>query len=281
MGGFLRTLIATFVLVGFVSAGASAAYYKQAESDIDPSVFKLDEKKILGQKLDKTYRFSDLNGNEMSLADLYGKPTILVLSYYTCDGSCSVINSDLLDLLVLLEDAKSVEIGKDFNVLTLSFDKNDTLETLTEFKDNLNLPKKLKDNWTFAVAPSFADVEALTKSIGYKYFWSPQDRTFFHPGAFIFLTADGRVSRVLYALANESKDIELAVLEAKQGQFKASEIVNYAVSLCYSYNYKEGRYTYNIPLFVAVGSLTLGVTAFSSSIFFFGRRRKKRLMEGS
>ena len=82
-------------------------------------------------------------------------------------------------------------------------------------------------------------------------------------------------------MANEAKDVELAVLEAKQGKFKPSEIINYAVSLCYSYNYKEGRYTYNIPLFVAVGSLTLGVTAFSGSVVFFGRRRKKRLMEGS
>ncbi len=281
MGKILQVFLTAFILVGSLSTGAFAAYFKNPESEIDPSVFKLDEKHLLGQKLDKSYQFSDLEGREFSLGDLYGKPTILVLSYYTCDGSCSVINNDLLDLLVLLEETKNVKIGKDFNVLTLSFDKNDTLETLTEFKNNLKLPKGLKDHWTFAVAPDFTQVEALTKSLGYKYFWSPQDRTFYHPGAFIFLTPEGRVSRVLYALANEAKDIELAVLEAKQGQFKVSEIVNYAASLCYSYNYKEGRYTYNIPLFVAVGSLTLGVTAFSGSVVFFGRRRKKRLMEGS
>ncbi|MCW9044891.1 MAG: SCO family protein [Alphaproteobacteria bacterium] len=281
MGRFLQALLTAVVLVGIFPTGASAAYMRQPESDIDPSVFKLDEKHLLGQKLDKSYRFSDLEGKEFSLGDLYGKPTILVLSYYTCDGACSVINNDLLDLLVLLEEAENITIGKDFNVLTLSFDENDTLETLTEFKNNLRLPKDIKDHWTFAVAPDFTHLQALTKSLGYKYFWSPQDRTFYHPGAFIFLTPKGRVSRVLYALANEAKDIELAVLESKQGQFKVSEIVNYAASLCYSYNYKEGRYTYNIPLFVAVGSLTLGVITFSGSVVFFGRRRKKRLMEGS
>jgi len=80
----------------------------------------------------------------------------------------------------------------------------------------------------------------------------------------------------LYSQTVESKDVELAVFDAKQGKFRPNEIINFATSLCYSYNYKEGRYTYNIPLFVAVGSLTFGVTAFSGSVFVFRRRRKER-----
>ena len=278
---FLTILSVLWLLAAFAANDLQAAYYKQSESDIDPSVFKIDEKSALGYKVEGQYRLIDMNGREFDLKELRGKPTILVFSYYTCDGSCSAINDDLLGLLITLEEMKSLKIGKDFNVLTLSFDKNDTRETLAEFRDKLKLPKDLQDNWTFAVAKDFVDVQELADNIGYKFFWSPQDRTFFHPGAFVFLTPEGRVSRILYALANEAKDVELAVLEAKQGKFKPSEIVNYAVSLCYSYNYKEGRYTYNIPLFVAMGSLTLGVTAFSGSVIVFKRRRKKKLLEGS
>jgi len=281
MARFTQIIAAFVLLTVMLSASANAAYFRNAESDIDPAVFKIDDKNILGLKIDKDYRFSDLNGQDFGMKDLYGKPTILVLSYYTCDGSCSAVNDDLLDLLMLLQDTKSVEIGKDFNVLTLSFDKHDTKETLEAFREKLRLPKQIKDHWRFAVAPDFTQIEDLTKKLGYKYFWSPQDRTFFHPGAFIFLTPEGRVSRVLYALANEAKDVELAILESRQGQFKPSEIVNYAASLCYSYNYKEGRYTFNIPLFVAAGSLTLGVTAFSGSLLVYRWRRKKKLMEGS
>ncbi|MCW8862430.1 MAG: SCO family protein [Rhodospirillales bacterium] len=273
---FLLVLVAAVVVAGPMSVPVLAAYYKQAESDIDPEIFKIDEKEVLGVRMDREFSMIGAKGERFTLRDRLNKPLILVFSYYRCDGICGAVNQELLDLLVTLRDVGRVRIGEDFRVLTVSFDKNDNLQTLMEFRKSLQLDADMAPGWDFAVAENPEAIQAFAGAVGYRFFWSPQDRTFFHPGAFMFLSTEGRVSRILYALSNSPKDVELAVLDAKQGQFKASEIINFAASLCYSYNFKEGRYTYNIPLFIAAGSLTLGVSAFSASMVVFRRRRKKR-----
>ncbi len=241
-------------------------------SDIDPAIFQIDETQYLGKKVLTNLLMVDEAGKTFTLADKLGKPTILVMSYYTCDGSCSLINQDLKTQLSEINDFYP---GKDFNIVTVSFDRNDNLKTLGDFKAKLKTTEKLDRGWTFATFQNPDDIKLFTDKIGFKFFWSPADRAFFHPGAFLFLTPEGRLARVLYALNSGPMDVKLAVLDAKGGKFKPNEIVDFAVSLCYSYNYKEGKYTYNIPLFVGAGSLTLGVASFAVSVMAF-RRRKKR-----
>ncbi|MBC8269493.1 MAG: SCO family protein [Rhodospirillaceae bacterium] len=270
----VRTLITGMLLCStFAISTARAQYNRVPESYIDPSTFQIDEQKVLGVKVDKNLALIDESGQPFTLGEKLGKPLILVLSYYTCDGSCSVINADLRDRL---EGVTDLKMGKDFEVLTISFDKQDNLEKLGVFKKHLEDTEKLGKGWSFATFKDSEQIKPFADRLGFNYFWSPTDRTFFHPGAFLFLSAEGRLIRVLYSQTVESKDVELAVFDAKQGKFRPNEIINFATSLCYSYNYKEGRYTYNIPLFVAVGSLTFGVTAFSGSVFVFRRRRKER-----
>lgn len=272
---FIKTIITGTLLTWAIATPAMAQYGGPVPvSDIDPSVFQIDETKFLGKKITTNMPMIDASGREFTLADKLDKPTVLVLSYFTCDGSCSIINQDLK---AQLEDIKDFSPGRDFNIVTLSFDKNDTTETLNAFKTSLKMSEKMEKGWTFGTFKNSDDIDPFTKNIGFKFFWSPQDRAFFHPGAFMFLTPnEGRLARVLYALSTGSKDVKLAVLDAKGGNFRPSEIIDYAVSLCYSYNYKEGRYTYNIPMFVGAGSLTLGVTSFAVSVLVFRRRRRLR-----
>ena len=263
-------------LLTWAAAFPAAAQYggPVPVSDIDPAIFQIDETKFLGKKVISDLPLIDASGKEFTLSQKLDKPTVLVLSYFTCDGSCSIINQDLK---AQLEDIKDLRSGSDFNIVTLSFDKNDTTESLNTFKTGLKMTEEMEKGWTFGTFKNSDDIKPFTENIGFKFFWSPQDRAFFHPGAFMFLTPnEGRLARVLYALSTGSKDVKLAVLDAKGGKFRPSEIIDYAVSLCYSYNYKEGRYTYNIPMFVGAGSLTLGVTSFAVSVLVFRRRRRMR-----
>lgn len=256
------------------SGPAAAQYNRQPESDVDPSIFRIDEQQYLGTKIDANFELLDEQGRQFKLGDLLGeKPLILVLSYYQCDGTCSVVNTDLRNLLQQVEWA---EIGKDYRILTVTFDKLDTIATLSNFRQTLELPPYWLKGWTFAVPKDPEGIKRLTSSIGFKYWWSYQDRTFFHPGVFAFLSQEGRVTRYLYSLSTTPRDVELALIEAQQNKVRIGDIVNYAVSLCYSYNYKEGSYTYNIPLFVGAGSILLGVTSFAVSVFVYRRNRRRR-----
>ncbi|MEE8483992.1 MAG: hypothetical protein V3S46_05280 [Nitrospinota bacterium] len=270
-GGALRAVAAVLVFAVFYIGSAHAEYNRQSESEIDLSIFQIDEKKFLGAKVNGDVLLTDGQGKEFRLNELLDKPLILALSYFKCDGTCPLLNFGLGGLL---NNINRVEIGEDYNVLTLSFDGYDTPETLNVFRDELNLTGDLKEKWKFATFKNADDIKGFTDKLGYRYFWSPRDRTFFHPSVYIFISPQGRITRFLYDASVEARDMELAILEADLNRIRPTEIANLLVSYCYSYNYKEGKYTLNIPLFVGVGSLTIGVTVFAVSAFVYKRKRK-------
>ncbi|MBI4968364.1 MAG: SCO family protein [Rhodospirillales bacterium] len=270
--------LAGLVLAFGLFAGTAQAVTnatRPVESVIDPTIFRIDEKAFLGVKLDGATRFQDTEGREFRLADKLGKPLILVLAYYQCDGTCSVVNDDLKSRLV---KASRIKAGRDFEVLTASFDKNDTPATLAAFAKELALPTEMAKGWTLA---TFADPQAIkpfADTLGFKFFWSARDRIFFHPGVYAVLTAEGRVARFLYALTADAKDIELAVTEAEGNKISVARAFDYAIGLCYSYNFQDGRYTINLPVIIAGASLLLGIMSFAVSAFIY---RRRHLREGT
>lgn len=253
--------------------GARAQYFRRPPSQVDPRIMIIDENAVLGAKMDGDTVLIDQDGKEFLWADVLGKPLILVLAYFTCDGSCSVINAVLADLLA---EVRAVAPGQDFRILTLSFDKHDTVETAGAFRKHLDLVGPLAEHWTFATFKNEADVKLQTEKIGFKFFWSPEDRIFLHPGAFLFFAPDGRLIRVLYQDSITGRDVELAILDAKQGQFRPSEIINFALSLCYSYSYRDGKYVVSIPIIIGLGALGIGLaTLFGSMLIYKNMARRK------
>jgi protein SCO1/2 len=243
------------LFAAFAAGESFAEYGRVPESVIDLSTIRIDETKYLGKKLNGDMALVDQNGVRFNLKDMFGKPLILVLAYYTCDGACSTVNADLRDVLAKTD---KVEIGKDFNVLTISFDIKDTATTVASFRKDLSLPPNMAGAWKHALAVNPKEVGDLASGIGYKYFWSVADRTFLHPNLYIFISPDGRVARYLYASSVGPRDVEVAVIEAARGEVGPNKIGALLISYCYSYNYKVGKYTLNIPIFIGLGSLAVG-----------------------
>ena len=268
----MRTALWIFLFTAFAAGTASAGYGRIAESAIDLSTLKIDENKYLGKKLNGGMALVGQDGGRFNLEDMFGKPLILILSYYTCDGVCSTVNSDLRDVLA---KAGRVEIGKDFNVLTVSFDKNDTVEAIAHFRRDLSLPPNQARAWKHALAVNSLEVEELAAGIGFKYFWSPRDRMFLHPNVYIFVSPEGRVTRYLYASRVEARDVEVALTETAQGQLRPNQLGNLLISYCFSYNYKVGKYTLNLPVFIGLGSLTIGGLSLLAGIYVQKRKRIK------
>jgi protein SCO1/2 len=256
------------------SAAAEAQYFRRPVSELDPNIMLIDEKAVLGAKIRPETPFIDQDGKEFRWADMLGKPTVLVLSYYSCDGSCSIINSTLAELL---RDVKFQRAGEDYRILTLSFDRHDTLATTGAFRKHLSLAGPLAEHWTFATFKNEADLKSETERIGFKFFWSPEDRVFLHPGAFLFFSPEGALARVLYQDAITGRDVDLALLDAKQGQFRPGELINFALSLCYSYSYHDGKYVLSIPVFVGLGALGVGLTTLFGSMLVYRTSKRKKL----
>ncbi len=257
---------------------AQAQYFRRPVSQVDPKIMMIDEKTHLGSKIAPETVLVDQDGREFTWGEMAGKPVILVLSYFTCDGSCSLINSTLAGLM---KDVRIVKPGDDFKIVTVSFDRHDNLKTTGAFREHLKLAGDLAPHWTFATFKNEDDLKAETERIGFKFFWSPEDRIFLHPGAFLFFGPDGRLVRVLYQEEVDARDVELAVLDAKQNNFRPHEILTLALSLCYSYSYHDGRYVLSIPMIVGFGSLILGLTTLFGSIAYYKiAKRTKRTGEG-
>jgi protein SCO1 len=264
------------LFVGVVSTAHATQVFRVPNSEIDPEYLRINEAKVLGLKPKKDFPLINQDGDTFLLEDRVGKPMVLVLSYYSCDGVCSAVNIDLAERLSELEKTGRLKPGEDFDVVTVSFDKNDTLETMTKFRKSVGLDKNVAKGWTFAVAKDIERIKEFTDRYDFHFFWSAQDRTFFHPTVYFVLSPELRLARILYAHDITASDVELAVLESRSGNFKPSEIINYAVSLCYSYSYKDGKYIFNIPMFIAFGSLILGLAALAFSIMMYKRRQRQR-----
>ncbi len=256
---------------------AQAQWSPYSESEVDPALFRIDEGRFLGAKPEPALAFRDEKGQAFTFGDMTGQPLVLVLSYYNCDGTCSVVNKDLSDLL---KDVKGQVAGRDYRILTVSFDPNDTAESLAKFRAKFDVPAPILAAWRFALPANGGpgnggDAKRLADAVGFKYFWSPRDKVFLHPGVFAFLSAEGRVVRYLYSANSRPLDVELALIDAKQNQLKPGEIYDLALSVCYSYNYKDGKYKLNYPLFIGLGSLVFGIVSLLVSILAFKRRARK------
>jgi protein SCO1/2 len=85
----------------------------------------------------------------------------------------------------------------------LSFDKEDTLKDLQEFKKKLGISPSSR--WTFGIMKE-EDIKKLSQSLGYRFFYSRQDRVFVHPNVVIFIDPEGNVLRYLYTSGEKFKE---------------------------------------------------------------------------
>ncbi len=237
-------------------------------STIDPNVVAIDEQAYLGSTLDRHFRLRDADGRIFDLSRYRGKPLILLFSYYTCDGLCGTINRHLQGLI---DRIKGHVPGKDFNVLTVSFDRHDNPSSIRAFMRRNRLQDK--PGWTLAILDNPDDILKLTGSVGVRFFWSYRDKVFLHPNAFIFVSPRGRVVRYLYGTLVSPRDVELALIDANWEKVAESgKLIDILAGACFSYNFKEGRYTINYPLLIGGGSLFGGIALVVLS-FLWARKK--------
>lgn len=248
-----------------------ASYGKTPSSRVDPAIVRIDEEKYLGVRLAKDYVMRDADGREFALGDMMGKPLVLVLSYFSCDGACSAINKTLRDTL---NDMERWKLGQDYRVLTVSFDRNDTADNLRMFLHHAGFRNGLPAGWNMAMLKDPQDIQRLTASMGYKFQWDPRDQVFLHPSVYMVLTPEGRVMRFLYAASADGSDMDISITKAYGGQLLESNAIGFFEGACYSYNYKEGKYTLNYPLFIALAALGVGVTSLAGGTIIMKRRIK-------
>jgi hypothetical protein len=75
----------------------------------DASIMQIDEPRFLGNRLQRETVLTDTEGRQFRVAEMMGKPLILLLSYYGCDGTCPAMNAELAKVL---EKVGRFKLGK-------------------------------------------------------------------------------------------------------------------------------------------------------------------------
>jgi len=184
--------------------------------------------------------FRDELGNTVKLGDYFGhgRPVILNLGYYTCPMLCS----ELLDGLAGSMKALTLQLGQDFDVVSLSFNPQETTEMAAEKKREIMKRygrANTANGWHFLTGRP-AQIKAVTDAVGFQYQFDPKTGQYAHATAIVLLTPDRRVAEYFYGVEFSPRDLRLGLVQASQGRI--GNITDSVLLYCYHYDPRTGKY---------------------------------------
>jgi len=210
----------------------------------------------------------DEEGKSFRLGDLLTIPTILLPVYYNCPDACNYIQSNVARILTKVD----LIPGKDYQILSLSFDPAETTEMARKAKADfipaIGAPWPA-GAWRFLTGDR-NNIESIMRSIGFTY--QKVNNQVVHPILMVALAPGGKVARYLYGNAPLPFDITMAMTEANKGRMGLS--VKRALAYCFSYDPKGNRYTLNV-LRVSGTVIAVFIIAFFLVLTLGGRKKRQ------
>jgi len=228
----------------------------------------IDEK--IGTMLPLDLTFYNSKGQLVALKDVIKKPTILNFVYYKCPGICSPIMTELATIV----DHMDMQIGKDYQIVTISFDEREKPDLAAQKKESYMdlLDKKIPDgSWTFMTGDS-ANIHTLTDAAGFMF--KRQGDTFLHSGAVIAISPQGKIARYLYGTQYLPFDVKMALTEASEG--RTGPTIAKVLAMCYSYDPAGRKYVFDFTR-VAGGIILIFTAVF---VVYFSVKPKKNVKKG-
>ncbi len=194
----------------------------------------------IGNVLPMQTSFFDEKGNYRTLDEMVDKPTIFNFVYYRCPGICSPLLTEITSIVNFLD----MQIGTDYQIITISFDEREKFELAGSKRESYFglLKKQIPDeSWKFLTGDSAA-IAAITDAAGFRF--KREGNDFLHLGALIVVSPDGKIARYLNGTKFLPFDVKLAVTEASEG--RTGPTITKLLSYCYSYNPEGRTYVFNV-----------------------------------
>jgi protein SCO1 len=216
--------------------------------------------------------FRDETGKLVRIGDFFGKmPIVLSLVYFDCPALCTeVLNGELRTMKAI-----SLDLGKDFEALTVSFEPKDTPALANAKRDvyagQYGRPGAA-DHWHFLTGEQ-RSIDALTNAAGFQYAYDSSIRQYAHAAAILVLTPDGRIDRYFYGVIYPARDVRLGLVEASEG--KIGTLTDHAMLYCYQYDPMTGKYGVVVMNVVrAAGGLTVLILGIFMTMMFLRERKR-------
>jgi protein SCO1/2 len=211
--------------------------------------------------------FRDEHGATVELGQFFtGKPVVLTLVYYNCPMLCTQV----LNAVDRSMETMPLEIGKDFNVVTVSIDPSDRAP-MADAKHAMYAGmylgatgrKGAETDWHFLTGDE-PQIKALADSVGFRYAYDPDSKQFAHASGIMVLTPEGKVSKYFYGVTYPARDLRLGLVDASQE--KIGTVADQLLLYCYHYDPHTGKYGLIVSRALQLGGgatvLILGICVF-------------------
>ena len=228
----------------------------------------------LDQQLPLDLVFHDESGQDVKLGQYFGqRPVVLAFVYYDCPMLCTqVLNGMVTSFRVL-----PFQVGKEFDVVTVSFDPRETSSLATSKKHvYINyLPEKMRpaamNGWHFLTGDQ-ANIAKLTEAAGFRYHYDEATKQFAHASGIMVTTPQGKLSRYFYGVEYAPRDLRLGLIESSAN--KIGSPVDQLLLYCYHYDPAPGKYGAAVMKIMRIAGV-LTVLAIVAMLFVLKGRNPK------
>lgn len=265
----LRSVLTT-VLLATAALAQGAGMRPSQILQIKDEAARMDDK--IGTQIPLDLEFTDERGYPFALQQWFPgeQPVILILGYYTCPAMCGQVLGAALEALGEVD----LEPGKDYRILNVSIDPNETAATANTRKQSF-LPKINRvgadEAWRVCVGDE-PNIAPLADAVGFHYYWSTAAKQFSHPPALVFLTAKGVVSRTIVNSVFEPGDLRLALVEASEG--KLGTFWDQVRLNCLTFDSRANTYTMTAGTIMRLGGAVTFVAIATMIIVFLRKERR-------
>ena len=256
-----RQLTATLMVGLMVLASAMSSSAQTGGQGIQPQtglpssqmpgeLKKVDFEQRLNTTLPLDLAFRDETGATVKLGDYFKRrPVVLTFVYYSCTMLCTQVLTGVTSSLIALDET----VGRDFEVVAVSFDPRDTpMAAAAKKAAHVDRYRRGGSAAGFHfLTGDESSIRTLTDAVGFKYQWDEATQQYAHASGFVVATPDGRLSRYFYGIEYAPRDLKFALIESSAG--RVGSIVDQVLLYCYHYDPKSGSYS-----FVAMRAIRLG-----------------------
>ncbi len=241
------------------------------QTGLPPALAAVGIDQKLGAQIPLDATFRDEAGRTVELREYFSgtRPVILALVFYECPMLCNQILNGLTSMM----KGMALTLGKDYDVLTVSFDAREGPELARKKKETylqrLNRAGA-QEGWHFLTGDE-ANIKRLTEAVGFRYTYDAQTNQFGHASGIMVLTPAGITSHYFYGVEYAPRDVRLGLVQASAG--KIGSPVDQILLYCYHYDPVTGKFSWVINLYRWAGALTV---AGMLALLLFLRRRGGR-----
>jgi protein SCO1 len=236
----MKVLLSIAYLVLAVVGGPAPSTAQVQNPNAMPALLKqvgIDQKLNAQIPLDLTFR--DETGKTVELGDYFGrKPVVLALVYYECPMLCTEVLNGMLRSFKNV----SFDIGKQYQVVTVSFNPKETSDLAAQKKRvyvGLYGRPSAMEGWHFLTGDE-ASIHQLAQAVGFRYVYDRESAQYIHATGIMVLTPRGRISRYFYGIQYPSRDVRLGLVEASSERI--GNLTDAVLLLCCRYDPKTGKY---------------------------------------